>query len=91
MYFEKQLKNFFIYFFIHDRQREREAETQAEGEEGSMQGAGCGTRSHDSGIPPWAEADAQLLSHPGVPKNSFKPEKEETQGLGLGGRTVVDS
>ena len=38
-----------FYLFIHERQREREterereAETQAEGEEGSMQGAQCGT------------------------------------------------
>ena len=34
---------------------ERGAETQAEGEAGSMQGAGCGTRSWVSRIPPWAE------------------------------------
>ena len=42
---------------------QREAETQAEGEAGSMYGAQCGTRSRD----PEPKADAQPLSHPGVP------------------------
>ena len=50
------------------RDTEREAETQAEGgEEGSMQGARCGTGPQESGIMPELKADAQLLSHPGVP------------------------
>ena len=40
----------FIYLFVRDT--EREAETQAEGEAGSLQGAGCGTRSWNSGITP---------------------------------------
>ena len=53
-----------FYLFIHERQTERETKTQAEGEAGSMQGARCGTRSHDprimirswySRITPWAE------------------------------------
>ena len=40
----------FIYLFMRDT--EREAETLAEGEAGSMQGAGCRTRSQDPGITP---------------------------------------
>ena len=47
------------------RDTEREAETQAEGEAGSMQGVRYGTRSQNSGIP---LADAQPLSHPGIPQ-----------------------
>ena len=58
------LKRF--YLFIH-RDREREAETQAEGKARSMQGAQCGTRSWVSGITPWTEGGAKLLSHPGCP------------------------
>ena len=46
---------------------QREAKTQAEGEAGFMQGAQCGTRSWDSGSRPELKADAQPLSHPGVP------------------------
>ena len=49
------------------RDTEREAETQAEGEAGSMQGAPCGTRSQDPGPCPELKADAQPLSHPGIP------------------------
>ena len=58
-----------FYLFIHERHRvrEKEAETQAEGEAGSTQGARCGTRSRDSGSRPGPKADAQPLSHPGVP------------------------
>ena len=42
-----------IYLFIHrDTEREREAETQAEGEAGTMQRAGCGTRSRVPRIMP---------------------------------------
>ena len=44
---------------------EREAETQAEGEAGSLRGAQC--RIPDPGSLPELKADAQLLSHPGVP------------------------
>ena len=49
------------------RDTEREAETEAEGEAGSMQGARCGTQSPDLVLGPEPKADAQLLSHPGVP------------------------
>ena len=45
------------------RDREREAETQAEGEVGSPQDTGYGTR----GSRPKPKADAQTLSHPGIP------------------------
>ena len=49
------------------REREREAEAQAEGEAGSMQGARRGTRFQIPGSRPGPKADAQPLSHPGVP------------------------
>ena len=49
------------------RDTEREAETQAEGEAGSLWGARCGTRSQDPRSRPELKADAQPLSHPGVP------------------------
>ena len=52
---------------MRDTEREREAETQAEGEAGSMQGAQRGTRSWIPGSRPEPKADAQLLSHSGVP------------------------
>ena len=53
---------------------EKEAETQAEGEAGSMQGAGCGTRSQVSRITPWAEGGAKLLGHQGCPLSGFKSQ-----------------
>ena len=53
------------------RDTEKEAETLAEGEEGSLQGTWCGTRSWIPGSCPEPKADAQLLSHPGVPKSCF--------------------
>ena len=56
---------------MRDTEREREAETLAEGEAGSMQEARCGTRSRISGITPWAEGGAKLLSHPGCPKETY--------------------
>ena len=49
----------------------REAETQAEGEAGSSQGARCGARSWTPGSQPELKADAQLLSHAGVPPKQF--------------------
>ena len=60
---------FYYFLFIHERHRarKREAETQAEGEAGPMQGAQCGTRSLDPGSCPELKADAQPLSHPGIP------------------------
>ena len=53
------------------RDHERETETQAEGEAGSMQGAQYGTRSWIPGSRPEPKADAQPLSHPGVPTRGF--------------------
>ena len=49
------------------RDIEREVETQAEGEAGSLQGVRCETRSRDPGVTPEPKADAQPLSHPGIP------------------------
>ena len=46
---------------------QREAETQAEEEAGSLRGAQCGTQSWTPGSWPEPKADAQPLSHPGVP------------------------
>ena len=59
-------KILFIYLFMRDTQRE--AETQAEGEVGFPQGAQCGTPSPNLGPHPEPKADAQPLSHPGIPK-----------------------
>ena len=53
------------------RDTEREAETQAEGKVGSLWGARRETRSQDPGRHPGLKADAQPLSHPGVPKEIF--------------------
>ena len=57
------------------RERERGAKTQAEGEAGSMQGAGPGSRSRDSGVTPWAEGGAKPLSHLGGPKRFYNKMK----------------
>ena len=51
--------------FIHERHREREAETEAEGEAGSLQGI----LDHA----PSQKADAQPLSHPGIPTDKLLP------------------
>ena len=60
---------FFKILFIYsgETQRGREAETQAEGEADSLQQARCGTRSRIPGSRLEQKADAQLLSHPGIP------------------------
>ena len=63
IYFFNSLKRFHL--FIHERKRE--AEIQAEGEAGSSQGARCGIRSRILGSCPEPKADAQPLSHSGVP------------------------
>ena len=56
----------FIYLFIHGGGG---TETQEEGKAGSMQEPQCGTQSQDPRImPSRMKADAQLLSHPGVPQ-----------------------
>ena len=49
--------------------RDRE---KAEGEIGSSQGAQCGTQSWNLGSCLEPKADAQPLSHPGVPGESFE-------------------
>ena len=64
---------FFKDLFMRDSEREREkrergAETQVEGEAGSMQGPRWGTQSQIPGSRPELKADAQPLSHPGVPE-----------------------
>ena len=45
----------------------RDTETEAEREAGSMQGAQPGTLSQIPGSCPEPKADAQPLSHPGIP------------------------
>ena len=64
----KLKKRFYVFIQERQREREREAETQAEGEAGSMRGARRGTQSRVSGIRPWAEGSAKLLSHLGCRK-----------------------
>ena len=49
------------------RDIQREAETQAEGEAGSLWEAQCGLDSGTPGSRPEPKADAQPLSHPGIP------------------------
>ena len=73
MYFCVFLKRF--YLFIHERQREREcvAETEAEGKAGSMQQPDVGPDSGTLGSHPEPKADAQPLSHPGIPCVFFSP------------------
>ena len=55
--------------------RERGAETQAEGEAGSMHGSRRGTWFRILGSRPEPKADAQPLSHQGVPASSASVEK----------------
>ena len=50
------------------RHTEREAEIQAMEEAGSMQGAQCGTWSHDSGIMPWAKSKHSTTERPRHPR-----------------------
>ena len=49
------------------RDTEREAETEAEGEAGSMQEPDVGLDPMTPGSRPELKADAQPLSHPGIP------------------------
>ena len=60
-----------FYLFIYERHREREAESEAKGEAGSLWGAWCRTWSQDPGSRPEPKADAQPLSHSGVPRSEF--------------------
>ena len=50
---------------------EKEAETQTEGEADSSQGVQGGTQSLTPGSSPRPKADAQPLSHPGIPRPLF--------------------
>ena len=59
----------FIYLSTRDTQTE--PEIQAEGEAGSMQGARVGLDPRTPGSRPEPKADAQPLSHPGVPKSCY--------------------
>ena len=49
------------------RDTQRQADTQAEGEAGSLQGLDVGLDPRTPGSRPEPKADAQPLSHPGVP------------------------
>ena len=62
---------FFNNNFIYQRDREREAENYAEREAGSPPGAQYGTRSQTPGSHPESKAEAQSLSHPGIPDPVF--------------------
>ena len=80
-----------FYFFIHESHTEREAETWAEGEAGSLQGTWCrDSIPRTPGSLPEPKADAQWLSHPGVPLkksvypvwcSNSKPPDQESQAL----------
>ena len=64
-----KIENFIIFkniLFIHERHTE--AETQVEGEAGCPQRARCRTQTRIPGSCLELKADAQLLSHPGVPE-----------------------
>ena len=64
---------FFKRLFIHERHTQSEVKTYAEEEASSTQGARCRTQSWDPGTPghPEPRADAQPLSHPGIPMILF--------------------
>ena len=53
------------------RDTERVTETKAEGEAGSMQGAWHETQTRMPESHPEPKADAQPLSHPGIPRPDF--------------------
>ena len=63
--------NDFIFESMREREREREAENQAQREAGFPPGAQYGTRSQTLGSHPDSKAEAQTLSHPGVPDPVF--------------------
>ena len=75
------LKFYFILFlkifnlFIHEKNSEREAEIQAEGEAGSMREPDVGLDPGTLGSHPEPKAEAQLLSHPGVPTSNFQVDQ----------------
>ena len=76
---------------MRDTEREREAETQAKGEAGSLQGAQCGTQSWIQGSRPEQKADAEPLSHSGIPdlqyfKNNSPGIERKSKKTFWGGR-----
>ena len=62
---------FFNNNFIYQRDREREAGNYAERGAVSLPGAQYGTRSQTPGSHPELKAEAQPLSHPGIPDPDF--------------------
>ena len=54
-----------------ERERGREAETQAEGEQAPCREPDVGLDPGTPGLRPGPKTDAQPLSHPGVPTQSF--------------------
>ena len=56
-------------FYLLMRDTEREPETLAEREAGAMQGAGCGTRSWDSGVTTQAKGRRSTPEPPRRPQN----------------------
>ena len=60
-----------IILFIRETEREREAGNYAEREAVSPPGAQYGTLSQIPGSHPELKAEAQLLSHPGIPDPDF--------------------
>ena len=63
------------------RDTQREAETQAESEAGSRQEAQVGFHPGTVGSYSMPKADAQPLSHPGVPRENLKRHHEEREQL----------
>ena len=55
------------FYLLFTRDTEREAETQAEGDAGSRRDPDAGLHHRTLGSRPEQRADAQPLSHPGVP------------------------
>ena len=72
-------------------------ETEAEREAGSMQGARCGTQSHDLRIMPWAEGRHSTAEPPRCPKFGDNFEDNDIissscwleGGKGEGGKSVT--
>ena len=66
-------KSFVMIFLIYswETHKERERGRDIEGEAGSLQGAPCGAQSWTLGSHPELKADAQPLSHPGIPSGDL--------------------
>ena len=59
-----------IFYYLFMRDTERETKTQAEGEAGSLWEPNEGLNPRTLGSLPKLKADAQLLSHSGIPMSS---------------------